>query len=59
MQALEGRLYSERQKGNGDTISDGKRSQRKVWGGQVPGTFGDQEVNQLALREVPSCPARI
>lgn len=32
MQALEGGLYSERLKGNGDTISDGKRSQRKVWG---------------------------
>lgn len=31
----------------------------KYGGGQVPGTFGDQEVNQLALREVPSCPARI
>lgn len=48
---MEGRLYSEGQKGEGDTSTDGKRNQNKVWRcRQVPCIFGDQEVDHFGWK---------
>lgn len=49
MHTLDGRSYSEGHKGEGDTISEGKRSQSKVRRWTGTGIIGDQEVSPFGL----------